>query len=229
MAVDAYDIQIDNAVAVLTAQEIVDSCQAGVTAQCALITRDGGGVLVAINTPFQNVASLSTKGIDYEFSYRGELWNGDVSARLLISNVRSLETKVGGAAIIDRAGDLGQRFAGQPGVPDWSGMLSLSYKTESWGVNLQERYIGDAVFDSTLGPNAINDNTIPATWYSDVTFTYNFGAFGAKNEAFFTVNNLFDQDPQIAPGLTTATFYPTNTSIYDMVGRYFTAGVRFEF
>ena len=46
---------------------------------------------------------------------------------------------------------------------------------------------------------------------------------------FFTVNNIFDRDPPLAPNGVLSTFTPTNPALYDVVGRQFTAGVDVSF
>jgi outer membrane receptor protein involved in Fe transport len=50
----------------------------------------------------------------------------------------------------------------------------------------------------------------------------------AKYQVFLTVNNLFNRDP---PSIPTGAliFFPTNTGLYDVVGRYFTVGVKARF
>jgi outer membrane receptor protein involved in Fe transport len=42
---------------------------------------------------------------------------------------------------------------------------------------------------------------------------------------FATINNLFDQDPPVAPGGQ----YPTNPAFFDHVGRQFRFGIRADF
>ena len=44
-----------------------------------------------------------------------------------------------------------------------------------------------------------------------------------------TINNLCDRDPPFIPSTTVGNNLPTNLSLYDTVGRAFTAGVRFKF
>ena len=54
--------------------------------------------------------------------------------------------------------------------------------------------------------------------------------FGNGLTAAVNVNNLLDKDPPLVPrqtevGLT----YPTLQGLYDVIGRFYTAGVRFKF
>ncbi len=69
---------------------------------------------------------------------------------------------------------------------------------------------------------------MPAVWYTDMTLNYKFGKTH-HYEAFLTVNNLLDKDP---PAVPTFFFYgtlATNYQLYDVLGRNYTAGVRFRF
>ena len=50
----------------------------------------------------------------------------------------------------------------------------------------------------------------------------------ANYQAFLTINNLFNRDPPIAPN-GSLIFFPTNTALYDVVGRYFTVGLKGKF
>ena len=64
-----------------------------------------------------------------------------------------------------------------------------------------------------------------------MTVKYKFKALGSDSEAFFTVNNMFDRDPPSSPSRVGATvsIINTNPTLYDIVGRYYTAGLRFKF
>ena len=65
------------------------------------------------------------------------------------------------------------------------------------------------------------------TWYTDITVKANVGTT-RRLEIFGTVNNLFDRAPPDIPGGSFQLDYPTNASLYDVVGRTITAGVRFK-
>ena len=65
--------------------------------------------------------------------------------------------------------------------------------------------------------------------YTDMTLRYTIPRGDGKIEIFGTVNNLFNKQPPIIPGITAGVNLPTNISVYDVVGRAFTAGVRFKF
>ena len=67
-------------------------------------------------------------------------------------------------------------------------------------------------------------------YYTDLTTKYKFKAVGGDLEAFLTVNNLFDRDPPASPTRvgTPVSILNTNPTLYDIVGRFYTAGMRFN-
>lgn len=65
-------------------------------------------------------------------------------------------------------------------------------------------------------------------YYLTWSGSYDFPRAGQDNafQVFWVINNLLDEDPQIAPG---GNAYPTNPVFFDTIGRRFRAGVRFSF
>ena len=71
-------------------------------------------------------------------------------------------------------------------------------------------------------------NHTPVIFYTDATFKYHtpIGFLGEQDQEFyFTINNLLNQQPPISGGNPTTYSVPVSFS-YDVIGRYFTAGVR---
>src|SRR5690606_20885519 len=77
VSVDAYKIDIEDAISLPSPQEVVNACVAGSAAQCGLITRTPAGVLVSVLTPYQNAASVKQDGVDIEVAYRRDLFDGN--------------------------------------------------------------------------------------------------------------------------------------------------------
>jgi outer membrane receptor protein involved in Fe transport len=104
---------------------------------------------------------------------------------------------------------------------------------------LQERYIGGGVNNRRQvesntripGVVTVEDNTIESILYTDLTFNYSGGASGGTPwEVFLTVNNLTDEAPPAMYGtIGRAGVGGPNTSVYDTIGRRYTAGVRVNF
>ena len=67
--------------------------------------------------------------------------------------------------------------------------------------------------------------------YTNLRFGYDFDIAGTSARAFLNVENLFDEDPPLAPG--GFSFFSgqdqTNANLFDRFGRRYTAGVQFQF
>lgn len=222
--VDYYNIDIDGVIGTLTAQQTYDQCMAGSSLACANIEYTPGRI--TISTKQLNLNRLQTRGVDVELGWHGDALGGQVDARLLVGYLDRYILSVPGAAPIDYTGEVGQVYAN----PKWTGTVSLNYRRGAMGLFVQERYIHHGIYNATLVEGVtVNDNSIPARWYTDVTLTYSLDDVAGRPEMFLTINNLFDQDPPLAP-LPQGTIYRlTNPALYDVVGRYMTAGVRVRF
>jgi outer membrane receptor protein involved in Fe transport len=73
-------------------------------------------------------------------------------------------------------------------------------------------------------------NDLPSIAYYNLSGSYDFEVGGLDLEMFMNVNNLFDKDPPLVPDIREpGLIYPTVQGVYDVIGRYYTAGVRFKF
>ncbi|MGI4876973.1 MAG: hypothetical protein ACRYG4_05760 [Janthinobacterium lividum] len=93
----------------------------------------------------------------------------------------------------------------------------------------QLRYFGPA--KRTQDPTVFYvQNNVKSVTYTDTTVQYKFHVRGATLEAYLTVNNLFNvQPPLFSTGAQPGQGYPTNPVVYDVIGRYYTGGMRFRF
>jgi iron complex outermembrane receptor protein len=221
MSLDVFDIKIKDAVQQLSAQQTFDQCAAGSVVTCAQISTANG--LTSVRTPFLNLASLRTRGVDLDLSYRAALGAGQFSIRGIFTYLDELSTRLPGVAKVDRAGDIGIT-----GTPRFSGNLVVGYDVSNVSLLLQERYIGPGKLDNTFLPGMIADNHISAVFYTDVTARVRTGP-KKDLELFLTVNNLFDKDPPIAPSIPVGLYRATNFSLYDAFGRYITVGAKVIF
>lgn len=227
-SVDFYKINIKNAISALSAQQELNLCAQGATEICGFIVRDSSGAVARVNLPFLNVANRKTDGVDIEANYTTSLAHitpslpGTLSLRLLANHLSKFDTQVSGAQVLHLAGDIGVNS-----TPKWSGLASANFDMGRVSVYAQERYIGPGKFDNTLGPSDISRNHVPAVVYTDATVNYDL--VGNKRvTAFFTVNNLFDKDPPAIPGYLIVGSSLGNRVLYDVLGRAYTAGIRFR-
>jgi outer membrane receptor protein involved in Fe transport len=224
VSADYYDITIDDAIGQLGLQNIVNQCFAGSTSLCSRLERDPNGNLFRVNNGYLNINELKNSGLDIEGSYRTELGNGSAGIRVIASRVFELSTLIPGSNRVDRAGQTG--ISG--GVPKWNFNINASLTQGGFTLNINERIIGKGTYDATFVEGRdIDNNHVPAIAYTDLSMTYQLEAGNQQAELFATINNLFDQDPPRNSGsyFVFATI-PTNTFLFDQIGRAFTVGAR---
>jgi iron complex outermembrane receptor protein len=229
MSIDYYDIKIADAIATLTAQQIVDACFNGATDLCQYIQRDTTNAISRVRIPFLNVAERTTAGYDVEVAYTlpldkvFSLGGGSLTFRLLGNQLDEFNTQVQGAPLLELAGDIGINS-----TPKYSGVLSARLVGGPASFYIQARYIGSGKYDNTKTTTDLNENYVGSITYTDSTLTYNFGE-DQKSQAFFSVNNLFDRVFPQTPGILISASSLGNRTLYDVVGRSFSVGLRHEF
>lgn len=220
---DHYDIEIAGAVSSLGRQETMDECYEK-NNQTACANIEIAGTTYRIDLPYLNLDLLEVAGWDYEATYTTALGPGELRVRLLANyQYDNIRTTPNGVAE-NTAGEVGQS-----GNPEWRGHLSANYNLGRFSLYAQQRYIGSGVYDNArIEGVTINENDVEAIWYTDATATYRFGA-DEQMQVFFTVNNLFNQDPAFAPQVSGTHQYWTNGGTYDVIGRYYNLGFRYNF
>jgi outer membrane receptor protein involved in Fe transport len=241
---DWFDISLNGAISTLGAQVIVTRCFQGNAALCNLVTRNGAGIITSITNANLNLNTLITRGWDFEFAYDlpmsafGVNNNDSLNFRVLATYVKDLITVDTAGVATDRAGQNGSGVSQPSGLPRYTINAFLTYQGNPFSAQIQVRHIASGQYSVTnVGPgepgynplaaNSISDNTVPAVTYVNLNFQFKVWQRGDQNiELFGVVNNLFDKDP---PNNIPSSFGPTNNVLYDVVGRYYRAGVRFSF
>jgi iron complex outermembrane recepter protein len=230
LSVDAFDIAIEGAIGQLTPQDIVDQCFAGATQLCGFITRGTDGNIAVIQNPFINTDQSKTRGLDLEASYARpiELFGGGrITARVLGTYLDELSTTNAGAAKVDRVGQTGSTG----GAPRFQGSLILGYDRGPISVMLQERYIASGTYNAIWVEGVdIDDNNIDASLITNLMLGYE-GDLSARGKyrVSLNVSNLFDEDPPLAATWVFTGSTATNSSLFDIYGRRYNLGVRFDF
>lgn len=220
VSLDRYKIGISDAIVSLTSQRIIDECAAGNPTFCSQITVTSAGTLI-IRTQNLNLAAQKTAGYDIEAAYNRNVWNGDLSVRLVANRSTEDFTQAPGSTPVQA---LGGAIS-----PKWRGVLQMRYAKDNWSLFLQERYVHKALLDPMLVDGVdINDNKLPRIVYTNLGGTWSLDALGGRQELFFAVSNLFDQKPPVSPN-NVSTFAGQASSAYDPIGRYFNVGFRFRY
>ena len=246
-SVDYFDIDLSGAISTITAQTITTLClEQNRQDLCQFITFNGTpGVSSPITSiklvPF-NFASVKVRGIDLEASYRFNLGGGKATLRGVVSHYIDNIIHNG----IDVARDLaGQNAGGGDATPSWNYRLTANYEIDSWSFNLVGRGFSGGVYDnnfiecttgcpaSTPQARTINNNQIAGQWYVDASITKKVKLGGSKVDLFLYVRNLLNSDPVLVgngpTGNNTPAYPMTNRSLYDVLGRVYRMGVRFEY
>jgi outer membrane receptor protein involved in Fe transport len=215
VSLDYYRIEIEKVIATIAPQNAILSCFAGNSAACGTLTRDASGTLIEQSGTFQNLARYRTEGFDFELLYRFPLERiaadlpGNLRLRALTTYVSRLQIN-DGFSIDDRVGSLGNVGFG---TPRWKATVSALYQVGDYGFDVRARYIHKGVNNKLQ--NIVNGQ-FASRIYVDIGAQAKFG----DAQLFAGVNNLFDRDPP---------FVALRTPTYDVVGRYYNAGIRYAF
>ena len=241
-SVDYWDVDINGAIQPIVFQQVMDLCYAGNTTLCGFITRDAAGNVSVIQTKPINLATLDTRGLDIEASYRTPLstfvsdWKGGLSihGNMTVYLRNYQDTKL--SAPTNHLGE--NTTTTYP--PFWKATLSVSYNLDPVTVTLTGRAVSAGHIDSTfiectsgcptstLDHQTINMNHIGGRAYLDGNFTYKFELGESVNsEFFFTAKNMFNNNP---PPANSGYFWAVGvmTDLYDRLGTVYRAGIRFK-
>ena len=245
MSADWFDISLDGAISTLGGQVIVDRCNAGNLALCALVDRAGGdpnGAITQIRNYNLNLNTLITRGWDIEAQYMLPLssisssWKGRMTFRVLGTFVKDFITIDSAGVSTDRAGMNGSAVSQPSGLPDYTINAYVTYDNDPFSAQLQLRYISSGVYNVSnvgpgqdgydpLKPNSISDNSVGGVAYVNLNAQYTVWEDGDRSvQMFGVINNLFDKDP---PNNLPSSYGPTNNVLYDVLGRSYRVGVRF--
>jgi iron complex outermembrane receptor protein len=228
VSADYFDIRIKDAIAFFGVQRIIDGCAEGRAQLCALIERDApSGQITRVNNVVLNIAAARSRGMDLELSWRRRVaWFGGgeaIAVRLFANRTLESSTTDPSGVRTDRAGQTGL-FGG---APRFTGTLSAAYERGPWRMALQQRYVSSGSYDATYGPADIDDRHVRAAAYT--TFNVNWRPprwSGAR--MYINVHNVFDAAPPIAPDWGFGGSIPTNEGLFDVLGRRYMLGMRFE-
>ncbi len=241
LALDAYDITLKDALYSLAGQNrpIQEACYAsgGSSPLCQLQERPNGftdtsfsNAMTVHHTRLVNIAEQSTAGIDLEATFRTDLVDRPLSLRLLTTYQPHILRYIPFGVRHDLGGVAYSNVGGAQPAPVWKASLFASYKlTDRWTIDLSERYRSGLEWSSN--PSETEVGGVPSVMYTNLTLSYDVPTPLKQVNVFLNVQNLFDKDPPPA-GTLNATFPGSFPGVYvtgdDVLGRYFTVGVRMK-
>ena len=225
LSADYYSIKIDDAIAAVTAQDIVNTCYDNVTFPnqfCALFDRNGTGAgpttfgFRFLRQTQLNFGKIETSGIDFTVDYQFALGLNNFGLRLAGNWTEK----------VDRFFDPVDTTLVNPGLlelgaPEWSGVANVSWARSGFGLNYNLQYIGRQAAASVIQIERIDTEFGPAGfapeyWVHGVSASYDI------NDRFTLsggVNNLTDKEPYLA-----SSAYPVSG-----IGRLFFVAARARF
>ena len=236
-SLDYYRVRLHNAIGQIsgTNVSIQNLCNGsgGTSPYCALYVRplpfsdtSPANYPTKVFSNTQNTALVEIEGFDLETNYAFDALGGNWNARLL-ANYQPVNQN--------------QAYPGAPftftSVPPNSDLiakthlnLSLSYRLDSWVFAVQDRWLGKYSRVSTAGVSQIYvDPWIRAKNYVDVDIDRDFQMGGADMTAYFNVQNFFNAKGQVYENSAVQGIHYPIPAEEDIMGRYFTIGIRAKF
>jgi outer membrane receptor protein involved in Fe transport len=231
-SIDYYDIKIQDAIAQLGTQEILDRCYLqGAQDICALISRNDTGVpfIRSIFNVFINISETITSGVDIEASYRKQMriFGGDesISIRFFANYLEEVSSAFVGVAPLNEAGELA--------YPEWLASGSFTYSNGPFRFNWQTRYRDETIREMLYVESIdIENNKVSGRTYTNLNLSYDVDWGDNTGQMYFYVGNLFDKDPPLVAsgvGGTSGTANYTDNGRFDTLGRTYSVGVQFQF
>jgi outer membrane receptor protein involved in Fe transport len=222
----------------LSAQQQVNFCFSGLTQYCSTFNFAPASGTPFVNVQVFNLASIKTSGFDFEGSYQFRVENlGRFMVRGLATNVRHYITDPGiaGAAIIDTAGQ------NSGNTPKWKLLAIESWDGDKASFSIQQRWFSNGTFGNQYivcsAGNCPVRSAAEANNYPTIDYNHMKGALywdiggsyklTPKLTAYFKIDNLFNRDPTPSP--QTNTGLDANPALYDLLGRFYRAGIRYNF
>jgi iron complex outermembrane receptor protein len=241
MSVDLYAIKIKDAITVLnganvTVQRLCNT-SGGTSSLCELIVRPNAysDTSTANNATYfysrsVNAAEIYTKGVDVEASYAPQLFDRPLLLRVLTTYQPVLRQDTPSIGVVDVAGYAYAPAGGLGSTPKWRVTGFASYAlSDQFAVSASARWRSSLEWntDPTL---VYAEPKIASFWTANVNFSFTPKLKTMEPELFFNIQNIFDKNPPIVINSSAdagrfGAYLPSD----DLVGRYYTAGVRLKF
>lgn len=219
--VDWFRIDVDDAIAAQTPQQILTAC-ANLSTFCDLVSRASTGEVLLLRQAVVNLASIFVSGVDASARYRFDTAAGRFEPSVDASYLHAFRTRTlqpNGTILLDER----QGKSDQPRstFPRWKGQAALRYTRGPFDANYKLRYVGSS-YD--VPGNAVNGGRVRATVYQDLQLA--LGLADGKYRVALGVDNLLDKQPPASAANNPINF---DMYTYDIRGRYIyaTFGVKF--
>jgi outer membrane receptor protein involved in Fe transport len=214
LSLDWYNIDVHDAIATLSAQNIVNYCFFGDAKLCPLITRDSTGAITSISATYINLADVKTSGLDLEATYDLNLGAaGDLKSHLLATYIDTFSYFDGRtrSSFVDVTGNTNN--TGFPvDAPRWRGSFSETYDIGRFTLDARARYVNGGYLSTVT---SIDRNVTASQTYVDLGLQYAIRS-DRSWVLYGNVVNVFDKAAPPDP----------NPALFDLIGRSYNVGLR---
>ncbi len=243
LAVDYWNIVVDDGISTFGAQETADYCVDRTMSVednefCDKVDRDSTGAITEIRNFFLNADRFEVEGIDFELAYTLNL--GDMldlpeqfGVRLgtfwtyLMKWDYFIKSKP--EDLVENPDDMKNPGAGEIGDPKLKGKISATVFYGPAALNWEVNYIGKQDIDLERPKEFRDPFSVQQIFYHSINFSYLLEDFPNEDQNLMFnagVNNLFDTPPPPHPNVSrTGGGY----TFYDVLGRYIYAGATIRF
>lgn len=243
VALDYYQIEIENAIQQVSEQNIVNACynveQDANARFCSLIARStlngslSGGTTVGVDVSLINAARLEASGIDLTVDYSLDLDNwGALDFNLSAVNVLKNERQQAELFRVDDCTGLAGNTCTAPD-PEWRWIQNTRWIRGPLTLNLRWQYISeitnDAIVLDGVSPSTLGRPTFGSYSYFDLSGSYAINDTLTVRAGIF---NMLDKEPPIVGndyGGTLENSGNTYPATYDPIGRSFSIGINAKF
>jgi outer membrane receptor protein involved in Fe transport len=193
----------------------------------------GPALSAEINSPI-NFASQTTSGLDIQANYTMDFWEGSLAWSVIANLNDENTTSQPGVGTNDSAGSAG--------TPKWKGIVSAGYTTGPASFTVQGRWFGSNIYSNAANTGNLSTPQtanlydphgfeLPFVAYLDLRGSYkwndNIQFYGAIDNATNVPPPMF---PSVAGNVKAqGSLTTTVPQTYDMLGRYFRLGIRFNY
>jgi outer membrane receptor protein involved in Fe transport len=217
VAIDYWDIEIEDAVVRFGPDQTLANCVDGAAADpvfCSFVTRASDGQIVNVDLKDINAGLFNGSGIDLESNYVLEFESGNTLNFNLIASYLDEITFLPNPAdpvTLEKQADTLNR-------PRVRALFGTVFDSANWQLAWDMNYIGSSRFRRDVQPEELPFNKIDSKIYHALSVRYRFDD---RLEVFGGVRNLTDEEPPILNNY--------GGVLYDAVGRYYFGGARFNY
>jgi len=244
VAIDYYDIVIEDTVQSFDADTVITACAAtGAPELCNLIHRDVAGTLWATPdgytiTTQQNIGKVYGEGIDLNYSWLIGIGKAGFLNTSLIGTYMMADRLENPFVDYDCVGYFGNQCEPYP-TPEWRHTARISWETNfNLVASLGWRYIDSVTIDDASPDADLHNEANLELWrannnyeladfhYLDLAFSYDFLE---HYQVVLGCNNILDEEPPLGPSMNDNDYGPGFYGFYDPYGRTLHAALHFDF